>query len=471
MRDLGLEQRLDRRHGVAAGLGRIAGAVRQEDAVRLQRENLFGGRGRRHDGHRAAAVVEQAQDVALDAVIDRDDGKARLAPLAVAASRASSWSRPSRSAASRRQPAPGPCRRCPASAPPWRFSASRSNSPSGAWAMTALGMPFRRIIVVSARVSTPVRPMIPRARSQASSRPVARKLDGSDRSARKIAPTRGRRGGVDDLDVLVVDADDADMGKGEGDDLRGVGRVGQDLLVAGHRRVEADLADRRAGRADAEALDDLAARQHEHARRDAGPPAGKRPVRRGMAAIYACCARHAAVLKRRRPRVKRSSPDEFLEESHGRCGRRCAISCAGQMKEAMKSGDKTRVGALRLIMAALKDREIEARGAGKIVSRADELALLTKMVKSRQELAGDLRRGGPRRAGRAGERRDRDDQRVPAKADGRSRSDRRGAGRHRRDGRDQREGHGQGRQRAEGAHPGQMDFARASAIVKGLLAG
>ena len=58
-----------------------------------------------------------------------------------------------------------------------------------------------------------------------------------------------------------------------------------------------------------------------------------------------------------------------------------------RMKEAMKSGDKVRVGALRLIMAALKEREIEARGQGKIVSRADELALLTKMVKSRQESA------------------------------------------------------------------------------------
>jgi uncharacterized protein YqeY len=58
---------------------------------------------------------------------------------------------------------------------------------------------------------------------------------------------------------------------------------------------------------------------------------------------------------------------------------------SAQMKDAMKSGDKTRVGALRLVIAALKDREIEARGAGKIVSRADELALLTKMVKSRQE--------------------------------------------------------------------------------------
>ena len=58
---------------------------------------------------------------------------------------------------------------------------------------------------------------------------------------------------------------------------------------------------------------------------------------------------------------------------------------SAQLKEAMKGGDKPRVGALRLIIAALKDREIEARGVGKIVSRADELALLTKMVKSRQE--------------------------------------------------------------------------------------
>ncbi len=58
---------------------------------------------------------------------------------------------------------------------------------------------------------------------------------------------------------------------------------------------------------------------------------------------------------------------------------------AAKMKDAMKAGDRVRVGALRLVMAALKEREIEARGAGKIVSRADELALLTKMVKSRQE--------------------------------------------------------------------------------------
>ena len=67
---------------------------------------------------------------------------------------------------------------------------------------------------------------------------------------------------------------------------------------------------------------------------------------------------------------------------------------ATQMKDAMKTGDKVRVGALRLMMAALKDREIEMRGTGKIVSRADELALLTKMVKSRQESLGIYQQAG-----------------------------------------------------------------------------
>jgi uncharacterized protein YqeY len=55
------------------------------------------------------------------------------------------------------------------------------------------------------------------------------------------------------------------------------------------------------------------------------------------------------------------------------------------LKTAMKAGDKPRVAALRLITAALKDRDIEARGTGKTVGDDDIIALLTKMVKSRQE--------------------------------------------------------------------------------------
>jgi len=55
------------------------------------------------------------------------------------------------------------------------------------------------------------------------------------------------------------------------------------------------------------------------------------------------------------------------------------------LKTAMKAGDKRRVDTVRMIAAALKDRDIEARGQGKEVSDADILALLQKMVKSRQE--------------------------------------------------------------------------------------
>lgn len=56
-----------------------------------------------------------------------------------------------------------------------------------------------------------------------------------------------------------------------------------------------------------------------------------------------------------------------------------------EMKTAMKGGDKARLAAIRMVQAALKDRDIEARGSGKEVSEEDILALLQKMVKSRQE--------------------------------------------------------------------------------------
>jgi uncharacterized protein len=55
------------------------------------------------------------------------------------------------------------------------------------------------------------------------------------------------------------------------------------------------------------------------------------------------------------------------------------------LKTAMKAGDKRRVATVRLIQAALKDRDIEARGAGREVGDDDILALLQKMVKQRQE--------------------------------------------------------------------------------------
>jgi uncharacterized protein YqeY len=56
------------------------------------------------------------------------------------------------------------------------------------------------------------------------------------------------------------------------------------------------------------------------------------------------------------------------------------------LKEAMKAGEKGKVSTIRLITSALKDKDIEARGLGKPETTPDELlALLQKMVKQRQE--------------------------------------------------------------------------------------
>src|SRR3954468_14463770 len=59
------------------------------------------------------------------------------------------------------------------------------------------------------------------------------------------------------------------------------------------------------------------------------------------------------------------------------------------MKEALKAGEKRRLSTVRMIQAALKDKDIEARGAGKGQASEDEiLALLQKMIKQRQEAIG-----------------------------------------------------------------------------------
>jgi uncharacterized protein YqeY len=57
-----------------------------------------------------------------------------------------------------------------------------------------------------------------------------------------------------------------------------------------------------------------------------------------------------------------------------------------EMKEALKAGNKRKLGTVRLIQAALKDKDIEARGAGREKATDDEiLVLLQKMIKQRQE--------------------------------------------------------------------------------------
>ena len=66
-----------------------------------------------------------------------------------------------------------------------------------------------------------------------------------------------------------------------------------------------------------------------------------------------------------------------------------------QMKLAMKAGDKARTGAIRLIIAALKEKDIEARGAGRGEASNEEiLGVLQKMIKQRQESAEVFDKGG-----------------------------------------------------------------------------
>ncbi len=60
---------------------------------------------------------------------------------------------------------------------------------------------------------------------------------------------------------------------------------------------------------------------------------------------------------------------------------------ADAQKEAMKARDTARLSTVRMILAAVKDKEIALRTSGQEMSEGEVLALLGKMVKQRQESA------------------------------------------------------------------------------------
>lgn len=141
------------------------------------------------------------------------------------------------------------------------------------------------------------------------------------------------------------------------------------------------------------------------------------------------------------------------------------------LKQALKAQDKRRVATLRLISAAIKDRDIAGRGSGKERISDDEiLQLLAKMVKQRDESARLYAEGG--REDLAEQEREEveiireflprqfSDEEVQTIAEGVVA---------------EIDAHGLrdvGRVMAvlKERYPGQMDFARASGTVKGLLA-
>ena len=58
------------------------------------------------------------------------------------------------------------------------------------------------------------------------------------------------------------------------------------------------------------------------------------------------------------------------------------LSITADMKTAMKTGDKERLGTIRLILSAIKQQEVDTR---KDLSDTDIIALLDKMTKQRRE--------------------------------------------------------------------------------------
>jgi uncharacterized protein YqeY len=65
------------------------------------------------------------------------------------------------------------------------------------------------------------------------------------------------------------------------------------------------------------------------------------------------------------------------------------------IKDAMKAGDKTRLSTLRLITAAIKDRELGVGGQPPTeVGDAEVVAILQKMVKQRRESIATYEKAG-----------------------------------------------------------------------------
>jgi len=62
-----------------------------------------------------------------------------------------------------------------------------------------------------------------------------------------------------------------------------------------------------------------------------------------------------------------------------------------EMKDAMRAGDKARLGTIRLALAAIKQREVDERVT---LDDAQVLAVLEKMIRQRREAIAQFQSGG-----------------------------------------------------------------------------
>ena len=248
----------------------------------------------------------------------------------------------------------------------------------------------------------PAMPGTPWRRRKASRSPSLRQFGGAGPARGRPRPGRtGRRLSSSAGGHAVV----ADVGVGEGDDLPGVGRVGDDLLVAGQHGVEHDLAAGDAARrlgADGLALERRAVGQHQQRLAD-GHAASRRSSLIGGPRRRRRRARPSSTVWRTRP-VQRAAgvgrvPARLASErglDHPRGGRVDDAEVGGAAgRDRTRRGRRSRpamaAGCQRQQRQHLLDGEVEL-GEGQRERR----------LQAEHARAAPGRRAAPSGAGRAG---------------------------------------------------------------------
>ena len=258
-----VDQRANHRHRIFARGRRIAGAVGQEHAVRIERQHFLGGGGGGQHRHLAAGPRQQAQDVALHAVVDGDHVIPRIVLVAIALRPHPGGLVPvealGRGDAGHQvhalQPRPG-LGLCFEGLHVEHAVGGMGDDGIGHAAFADEGGQGAGVDARNAGNAAGLQPLIEMARGAV----VGRVGDGR---AQHHAAHTGGRGHGHRLDVLLVGAHIADMGEGEGDDLAAIGRIREDLLIAGDGGVEAHLPHPFSDGAEAEAFKDGTVREHQ----------------------------------------------------------------------------------------------------------------------------------------------------------------------------------------------------------------
>ncbi|MCY1519561.1 hypothetical protein D9M68_543150 [compost metagenome] len=253
--------------GVVAGLG-IARAVGQKHAVRIQLEDFLGAGLGRHQGDAAAAVGQQAQDVALDAEVVGDDVELGLVRLGEARAQLPG--------------AFGPVEAVLDGDDAGQVHAGHAGEAAGqvdgAFGVGAdedagaLGALFTQDAGELAGIHA-------RNGDDALLGKVLRqRLRGTEVRHAGGTVADHQAGGIDAIGfhVLGVDAGIADVRIGQRNDLAAVAGIGEYFLVPGHRGVEHHLGNGMPRRTDRHASKNGTVRQSQNCRREAVDPLGKK---------------------------------------------------------------------------------------------------------------------------------------------------------------------------------------------------